>query len=677
MNLFNSGKSISRRISLSVASGIISLLSVGLIVFLIFSEAAKLKTANDSIHELNESMKESIMFSMSQGVTDIKPFVERMKVIDNIKELRIIPTEAIDEKQSKELDEQEKEVARTKTDKNFDETFNDSYVFRSITPIISDATCVECHDGKAGDVFAVMSVRHSLEETKAAIFKERVIGAVVIIFLVVFVWSMIVYLIKKNILNDLFKFISAIKDFSKGNLKTEISCFRKDEFGDMSESLNNLKQSLTERAEIVNEFSIGNFDSDVKILSEEDVLGKSIQRIKGSLNQLSEDTKALSIAAEIGKLSERVDIEKHNGIFKKIVNGFNQTFEHLTAPIKEGSKVLSNYAKGNLKVRIEKQFKGEHQQLINDINTLGDSLTQLIGEVSEAVNATVNAANQISSSTEEMAAGAQESSHQASEVSAAVEEMTRTILENTKNTETASNSSLKAGKVAKDGGSVVNQTIEGMNRIAEVVKLSAETVQKLGKNSDQIGEIIQVIDDIADQTNLLALNAAIEAARAGEQGRGFAVVADEVRKLAERTTKATKEIASMIKQIQTDTKGAVESMNKGQEEVERGKQLAQQAGNSLSEIIAGADEVQSIVTQVAAASEEQSSASEQIMKNIESISSVAQESASGIQQIAHAAEDLNRLTVTLQNLVSKFDINKSTNVNSKFEDEEVLIGEYH
>ncbi|MDP1994836.1 MAG: methyl-accepting chemotaxis protein, partial [Ignavibacteria bacterium] len=216
-----------------------------------------------------------------------------------------------------------------------------------------------------------------------------------------------------------------------------------------------------------------------------------------------------------------------------------------------------------------------------------------------------------------------------------------------------------AGLIAKEGGKVVNETIAGMNRISEVVRKSAETVNELGKGSDQIGEIVQVINDIADQTNLLALNAAIEAARAGEQGRGFAVVADEVRKLAERTTKATKEIAVMIKQIQKDTGGAVESMNKGTEEVEKGKVLADKAGASLKEIIIGVEEVVDMSTQVAAASEEQSSAAEQISKNIEAISSVTHQSAAGVQQIARAAEDLNRLTVNLQELTSGFTIDRT------------------
>jgi methyl-accepting chemotaxis protein len=227
-------------------------------------------------------------------------------------------------------------------------------------------------------------------------------------------------------------------------------------------------------------------------------------------------------------------------------------------------------------------------------------------------------------------------------------------METTRNSSSAAEAAKHAGTIAKEGGIVINETINGMGRIAEVVRKAAVTVQALGKNSDQIGEIVQVIDDIADQTNLLALNAAIEAARAGEQGRGFAVVADEVRKLAERTTKATKEIATMIKQIQKDTEGAVVSMSEGTAEVEKGKQLADKAGDSLNQIIRGSEQVVDMATQVAAASEEQSATSEQISKNIEAISNVTQESTAGIQQIAKASEDLNQLTLNLQELVGHF-----------------------
>jgi methyl-accepting chemotaxis protein len=253
-----------------------------------------------------------------------------------------------------------------------------------------------------------------------------------------------------------------------------------------------------------------------------------------------------------------------------------------------------------------------------------------------------------------MAAGSQSQTTQAGEVAASVEEMTKTIVENARTASHTAETSKTAKEAAQKGGRVVDETIVGMKRISAVVSKSSETVRALGKSSDQIGEIVSVIDDIADQTNLLALNAAIEAARAGEQGRGFAVVADEVRKLAERTTKATKEIAAMIKQIQIDTGGAVSSMEEGTREVENGIELADKAGSALRDIVEISQSLTAMVAQIAAASGQQSSASEQIAKNVEAISAVTGETAGGTQQIARAAEDLNRLTDELQRLVSTF-----------------------
>jgi methyl-accepting chemotaxis protein len=319
---------------------------------------------------------------------------------------------------------------------------------------------------------------------------------------------------------------------------------------------------------------------------------------------------------------------------------------------------MDKFAEGDLTVSLSIEKDDDIGKLFAGFNKSVKNIGNLMVNVTDVVEAVASASSQISSSSEEMAAGAQEQSAQTTDVAGSMEEMTKTILETTKNSSIAADAAKNAGSIAKEGGNVVSETIDGMNRIAEVVRKSAETVQALGKSSDQIGEIIQVIDDIADQTNLLALNAAIEAARAGEQGRGFAVVADEVRKLAERTTKATKEIASMIKQIQKDTVGAVQSMAEGTKEVERGKQLTDKAGESLKQIIKGADNVVDVITQVAAASEEQSSTSEEISKSIEAINNVTRESASGVQQVASAAEDLNRLTVKLQQLVASFKIDE-------------------
>jgi methyl-accepting chemotaxis protein len=315
---------------------------------------------------------------------------------------------------------------------------------------------------------------------------------------------------------------------------------------------------------------------------------------------------------------------------------------------------MNKFADGDLTVNVKALRDDAIGKLFAGFNHSVKKIHRLLSSVAEATAALASASAEISSSTEEMAAGAHEQTQQTTEVSGAIDEMTKTIMDTSKNASLAAETAKLAGDNAKDGGKVVMDTISGMNRIADVVKQSASTVEALGKSSDQIGEIVQVIDDIADQTNLLALNAAIEAARAGEQGRGFAVVADEVRKLAERTTKATKEIAQMIKQIQKDTADAVSSMHTGTEEVDRGRTMADKAGASLREIITGAEKVVDVATQVAAASEEQSSAAEEIGKNIEAIANVTQESAAGTQQIAHAAEDLNRLTTNLQDLVNQF-----------------------
>ncbi|HQT90583.1 MAG TPA: methyl-accepting chemotaxis protein, partial [Candidatus Kryptobacter bacterium] len=165
-----------------------------------------------------------------------------------------------------------------------------------------------------------------------------------------------------------------------------------------------------------------------------------------------------------------------------------------------------------------------------------------------------------------------------------------------------------------------------------------------------------LIEEIADQTNLLALNAAIEAARAGEEGRGFAVVADEVRKLAERTTQATKRISSMIKDIQQGTREAVDAIEHGNKEVAEGIQLADQAGESLGNVVHNAQVIVDAINLIAAASQEQSASSEQVSRNVHAISTVSSASAEGIAQIARSAEDLNELTGRLQKLTTKFKV---------------------
>ncbi len=364
----------------------------------------------------------------------------------------------------------------------------------------------------------------------------------------------------------------------------------------------------------------------------------------------------LAKAAAEGKLDTRADASKHGGDFRAIVNGVNDTLDAVIKPTTEGGEVLAIMATGDLTPRMLGDYLGDHEELKININGLGDSLSDAIKRILESVDTSASAALQISSTSETLAASVEEQSAQADEVASAVEEMSRTITENAMSANRTSQVAERNGTIAKEGGEVVEQTVVKMKDIAKVVKQSSDNIEKLGESSKQIGEIISVIDDIADQTNLLALNAAIEAARAGEQGRGFAVVADEVRKLAERTTEATKQIAKMIKGIQVETQDAVVAMTKGNDEVNAGIALADKAGKALMEIVESSTEVQNMITQIAAASEQQSSTSEQIAKNVGSISQVTAESAKRVQDIAHSSEDLARLTEELKNIVSQFKV---------------------
>ncbi len=314
---------------------------------------------------------------------------------------------------------------------------------------------------------------------------------------------------------------------------------------------------------------------------------------------------------------------------------------------------------GDLTQRVSVQSKDETGELANAFNVFVGKIHNLIVEVASATHEVAGAATQIAAGSEEMAIGMQKQSDQATQVSSAIEEMSASVSEVACKSNEASQNAEQAGEQAQEGGDVVGQSVQGMKDIADVVSESADAINELGKRGEQIGQIIEVINDIADQTNLLALNAAIEAARAGEHGRGFAVVADEVRKLADRTTKATEEIGDSIQAIQSETSLAVQRMSTGTDRVDAGVKLAEKAGQSLDEIVGSASSVSSMIRSIAAASEEQSAAAEQVSSSIQSINAVSSEAAEGANQAATAAAQLSNKAEQLQLLVGQFKVDVS------------------
>jgi len=322
--------------------------------------------------------------------------------------------------------------------------------------------------------------------------------------------------------------------------------------------------------------------------------------------------------------------------------------------IRRVADTMSRVADGDLTVQLHIYAEDEIGMLGKSINRMLESTASMITSISNTATELTSAAEMLSAGNEQIAISSEEVASQTGTVATASEEMSATSMEIAQNCSLAAESSRQGLELAVQGVAVVQQSVAGMNRIAEKVKQSAATVESLGARSDQIGEIVGTIEDIADQTNLLALNAAIEAARAGEQGRGFAVVADEVRALAERTTRATKEIGQMIRVIQGETRGAVAAMKQGVDEVEQGNSDAAKSGEALGNIRNQINAVAEQINQIATAAEEQMATTSEITNNIQQITEVVQMSASCSHDSAEAARNLLRHSDELHRMVKRF-----------------------
>jgi methyl-accepting chemotaxis protein len=328
----------------------------------------------------------------------------------------------------------------------------------------------------------------------------------------------------------------------------------------------------------------------------------------------------------------------------------------VSRPIQSVLETLREVAGGNLAARSNITGKDEMGMLAREVNATAAKLHQIISMVANNSEQVASAAAELHSTAAEMASGAEEMASQAGTAATASEEMSATSGDIAQSCHSAASGALQSSQTAEEGASVVGRTVQVMGRIAVRVTDTAKTVENLGTRSEQIGEIINTIEDIADQTNLLALNAAIEAARAGEQGRGFAVVADEVRALAERTTKATREIGEMIKTIQSETRFAVRAMEEGVKEVESGTAEAAKSGAALQAILEQINDVNMQVSQIATAAEEQTATTAEISSNIHQINEVVQHTAHGAHESVIAANQLSRLAEELQKLVGQFNV---------------------
>ena len=326
----------------------------------------------------------------------------------------------------------------------------------------------------------------------------------------------------------------------------------------------------------------------------------------------------------------------------------------LTMPLSLALSAAQRISSGRLDGSIEAHGADEVGQLLRALSVMQADLRAMIGEVVRSAGDVSTSASRIATGSHSSIGRAQAGTKATGSTAAAVEEMSVSIAQVAEHAEEAAGIAGKSSELAREGEAIVRAASGEMNSIAESVQHGSRLVQTLHCRSAQIGSIVKVIKDIADQTNLLALNAAIEAARAGEQGRGFAVVADEVRKLAERTGSATSEIGAMIDAIQRETRSVVETMQNGGDKVALGVKLADEAAAALEKIKAQALDAVTSVNAIAAATRKQQAASTGIARNVERISRMAEESGVATKESAESARQLEELASALQARVSRF-----------------------
>ncbi|MDH5392702.1 MAG: methyl-accepting chemotaxis protein [Gammaproteobacteria bacterium] len=343
-------------------------------------------------------------------------------------------------------------------------------------------------------------------------------------------------------------------------------------------------------------------------------------------------------------------------IFITILLFLNWYIRRSLKPLDDVQNVLKAVADGDLTTDIKVLSDDEVGQMLSSVSMMVNHLRHMISEISTSTSTMSNSSGEMLSITESARQGVEKQKMQIEHVATSMNEMTATVQEVARHAQEAADRATAADRVANEGNDVVNDTIVSINALASEIETSAEIIKKVETDSVQIGTILNVIKSIAEQTNLLALNAAIEAARAGEQGRGFAVVADEVRTLASRTQQSTQEIEEMIEQLQTGSQKAVIAMSNSQSKAQSLVEKASSARVSLQEITSNVTHISDMNMQIATAAEEQTSVSEEINRNVTEISLISEQTADGAKQTADASNELSALAQQLQALIRQFKV---------------------
>ncbi len=356
---------------------------------------------------------------------------------------------------------------------------------------------------------------------------------------------------------------------------------------------------------------------------------------------------------QIGAMTNKTLIEMLLGLLMVIPIGIIMG-RKVISRLKPFWEVAAKASEGDLTHRVPVTTQDELGQMGDALNHLLDQLNDMLLQTQKVAHSLSHASGKLSDAGRQVAQVSQSQVHQAMQVVASVETMASTAGDMARNTQELASAATDVNESAVRGGEIVSSSIQGMESVSNRIQESAGRIQSLGQRSQEIGDIIGVIEDIAEQTNLLALNAAIEAARAGEQGRGFAVVADEVRKLAERTGKATKEITTVIESVQHGTNEAVHSMEAGTQEAHSGMALAREAGVRLTAIVNGVQRVVDMIQMFAQSTQQQSQVSGELSSSIQQVAKLSQENEGHVQGVAAATQQFADLAADLETSLKRF-----------------------